>query len=175
MEIKKVMTLQQQIAQALTEQPDLHTLDLAEKFQYPEGAIIKNLPPHFVNFFVGKAEALLAEIHTWGNVVTIIEKAGSIFEIEGRFPLGKEGYGYFNLNMNREPNIALYGHLKLEQVNTIALISKPFRGKESYAIAFITENEEVLFKIYLGRDEQRQLLSHQVERFHQLKNKEILC
>ena len=34
------MTLQQQIAQVLESQPDLHTLDLAEKFQVPEGKIL---------------------------------------------------------------------------------------------------------------------------------------
>ncbi|BFQ93370.1 MULTISPECIES: heme utilization cystosolic carrier protein HutX [Pasteurellaceae] len=169
------MTLQQQIAQVLESQPDLHTLDLAEKFQLPEGKILKNLPPHFVSFFTGQVEALLAEIHTWGEVVTIIEKAGSIFEISGVFPQGKIGYGYFNLNMDKQPDIALHGHLKLDRVKDIALISKPFRGKESYAIAFITEDDNVLFKIYLGRDTQRQLFPHQVEKFNQLKNKEILC
>lgn len=169
------MTLKQKIEQALLQEPNLHTLDLADKFKCQEGEIIKHLPAEFITFFTGDIETLLAEIHSWGKVVTIIEKAGSIFEVEGTFPLGKEGYGYFNLNMPKNPNIALYGHLKLQQITDIVLISKPFRGKESYAIAFITAQQEVLFKIYLGRDEQRQLLAHQVKKFNQIRNKEILC
>jgi len=45
-------------------------------------------------------------------------------------------------------------------------VSLPFRGKESYNIAFIAENGETIFKIYLGRDEQRQLFPEQVEHFN---------
>lgn len=167
--------IQQQIAQALADNPDLHTIDLAAQLKVKEGKIIQNLPPHFIHLYNGSAVELLAEIHTWGNVVTIVEKAGSIFEISGVFPQGQFGYGYFNLNMKREEGIALHGHLQLDKVKHIVLLSKPFRGKESYAIAFITDEDEVLFKIYLGRDEQRQLIPEQVSKFNQLKNKDNLC
>lgn len=77
--------------------------------------------------------------------------------------------------MEKAPNIALYGHLKLEKIKHIALVHKPVRGKESYAIAFITTDKEVLFKVDLGRDEHQQLFPQQVIKFNQLKNKEILC
>lgn len=169
------MTLQNQILSALEAQPELHTLDLATQLSQKEGSIILHLPSKFISFFTGDIESLLAEIHSWGKVVTIIEKGGSLFEITGVFPKGKNAYGYFNLNLNKDPNIALSAHLKLSTVKHIVLVTKPFRGKESFAIAFITETEDVLFKIYLARDENHQLYPEQIKKFNQLKNKDFLC
>ena len=60
---------------------------------------------------------------------------------------------------------ALHGHLKLDNIARIAFVSLPFRGKESYNIAFIAHNGQTIFKVYLGRDEQRQLFPEQVEKF----------
>ena len=59
----------------------------------------------------------------------------------------------------------LHGHLKLDGITHIALLSKPFMGKESYAFAFIAASGRCAFKIYLGRDADRRLLADQVTRF----------
>ncbi len=158
----------------LESQPDLHTLDLAEKFQVPEGKFSKIYHRTLCLSLRASGSPACGNPHL-GRGGYNNRKSGSIFEVSGVFPQGKTGYGYFNLNMDKQPDIALHGHLKLDRVKDIALISKPFRGKESYAIAFITEDDNILFKIYLGRDTQRQLFPHQVEKFNQLKNKEILC
>lgn len=58
----------------------------------------------------------------------------------------------------------LHGHLKLGNLAQIAFVSFTFRGKESYNIAFIANSGQTT-KVYLGRDEQRQLFPHQVEKF----------
>lgn len=158
--------LKQQIADLLAETPTLNTLELAEKLAVAEGEIICALPENLVKVFDGsQAQILLEKISEWGEVVTIIEKENSIFEVKGEFPYGKNGYGYYNLNMGEKVQGSLFGHLKLDQISQIAFISKPFRGKESYAIAFIASNGQVIFKIYLGRDKDRNLLPHQVEKF----------
>ena len=107
----------------------------------------------------------MTSVAQWGIFTTIIEKGGSIFEIKDRFPEGIVGRGYYNLNMKGDQG-ALHGHLKLDNIAQIAFVSLPFRGKESYNIAFIAENGETIFKIYLGRDEQHQLFPEQVEHFN---------
>lgn len=76
------------------------------------------------------------------------------------------GRGYYNLNMKDDEG-TLHGHVKLGNLAQIAFVSLPFRGKESYNIAFIANNGQTIFKVYLGRDEQRQLFPHQVEKFKQ--------
>ena len=151
--------LTQQIEDYLAEHPQAITLDMAAYFGLPEGKILTALPARFVRVFPAhRAEEILTSVAQWGIFTTIIEKGGSIFEI-------KVGRGYYNLNMKGDQG-ALHGHLKLDNIAQIAFVSLPFRGKESYNIAFIAENGETIFKIYLGRDEQHQLFPEQVEHFN---------
>lgn len=160
-------TLKQQIADYISQNPLSITLEMAEHFQQPEGNILCALPDEFVRVFPAeRAVEIMTEISKWGTFTTIIEKEGSIFEIKDRFPTGMVGRGYYNLNMKDDEG-TLHGHLKLSNLAQIAFVSLPFRGKESYNIAFIANNGRTIFKVYLGRDEQRQLFPHQVEKFKQ--------
>lgn len=157
--------LKQQIASLLAENPNMITLEIATQLNVPEGEVLINLPDEFVRAFPAeRAEEIFKTISEWGVFTTIIEKAGSIFEIKDRFPSGIVGRGYYNLNMKGDEG-ALHGHIKLDTIAHIAFVSIPFRGKESYNIAFIATTGETIFKVYLGRDEQRNLFPHQVEYF----------
>lgn len=157
--------LTQRIEQYLSENPTAITLDIAEEFNLPEGEVLLALPERFVRSFAEeRAEEVLHEITSWGEVTTIIEKFGSIFEIKSPFPSGILGRGYYNLNMKGEEG-ALYGHLKLDHIAYIAFVSLPFRGKESYHIAFINQEKHTIFKVYLGRDAKHGLFPEQVEKF----------
>lgn len=158
-------SLKQQIAQLISENPNLITLEIAAQLEVPEGEVLVNLPDEFVKLFPAeRAEEIFQAISQWGTFTTIIEKEGSIFEVKDRFPTGMIGRGYYNLNMKDEEG-ALHGHIKMDTLGKIAFVSIPFRGKESYNIAFIAHNGETIFKVYLGRDEQRNLFPHQVENF----------
>ncbi|HDR1039044.1 heme utilization cystosolic carrier protein HutX [Pasteurella multocida] len=159
------MMLKAQIADYITQNPLAITLDMASHFGKPEGEILCALPDEFVRVLPGeRAEEVLAEISSWGIFTTIIEKEGSIFEIKDRFPTGMVGRGYYNLNMKDEEG-TLHGHIKLDNISKIAFVSLPFRGKESYNIAFIANNGQTIFKVYLGRDAERQLFPEQVQKF----------
>lgn len=158
-------SLSQQVAALLAENPNMITLEIAAQLQRPEGEILCALPPEFVRLFSAeRAEEILQAISQWGTFTTIVEKEGSIFEIKDRFPSGMIARGYYNLNMKDEEG-ALHGHLKLDSIGQIAFVSLPFRGKESYNIAFIAHNGQTVFKVYLGRDDKRQLFPEQVEKF----------
>lgn len=159
-------SLSQQVATLLADNPNIITLEIAAQLQRPEGEILCALPSEFVRLFPAeRAQEILQAISQWGTFTTIIEKEGSIFEIKDRFPSGMLARGYYNLNMKDEEG-ALHGHLKLDSIGTIAFVSLPFRGKESYNIAFIAHNGQTIFKVYLGRDAQRQLFPEQVEKFN---------
>ncbi|RIY33943.1 heme iron utilization protein [Psittacicella melopsittaci] len=165
------LNLKEQISAYLADNPHAHTLDLAQTFAQPEGLIIQALPDEFVKLLPGEqAFKLLEELTTWGNLTTIVEKDGFIWEVKAPFPTGSFARGYYNLNMGpgANPELQLQGHLPEGKISQIALISKPFRGKESYAFAFILENGHVAFKIYLGRDENRNLYPEQVAKFKSL-------
>lgn len=161
--------LKQQIKSLLSDNPSIGTHELAAQLNKPEGEIIRFLPEHMVSIIEGQySETILTELPQWGEVTIIIEKAGSFFEIKETFPIGKSAYGYYNLNLGEETVKAFHGHLKLVHIKYIALVSKPLKGKETHAIVFISDKNQVVFKVYLGRNKQGEIYPDQIERFQKL-------
>lgn len=52
--------------------------------------------------------------------------------------------GYYNLNI-QDRDSTFHGHLKLNNIAKIAFVNLPFRGKQSYNIAFIAHNGQTIF------------------------------
>ncbi len=109
---------------------------------------------------------LLQKISTWGNTTTIILHGGSVFEFKGDFPTGTLAEGFYNL----KGDSGFEGHLNLDSIQSIQFQSKNHRGRESHALVFIDKNSDVIFKIFLGRDADGNLLTHQLEQFEKLKS-----
>jgi putative heme utilization carrier protein HutX len=161
--------LKKQLKTIASEQPGLLPIEMAKQLQVTEAQVVFSFDSKMVTRIAGdQTESLLGELTSWGNVTTIIHSGGSIFEVKAPFPKGKVAHGYYNL-MGREGQ--LHGHLRIDLITDIALVSKPFRGSESHYFGFFNEQGNSVFKIYLGRDKKRQLLLAQVERFQHLKSK----
>ncbi len=140
---------------------------MAQELNLSEGEITLVLPTDMMQAVAGEhAQAILEALPSWGPVTTIVHSCGSIFEYKAPFPKGKMAHGYYNL-MGREGQ--LHGHLRLDLVVEIAIVSKPFRGTESHYIGFYDQVGECMFKVYLGRDKKRQLFPEQIEKLQQLK------
>lgn len=162
------MSIARRIHELLAEDPGIHPASLASQLGISEWEAVRHLPAELVTLVPAeRAEALLADLAEWGPVTTIVESGGSIFEVKAPFPEGKMARGYYNL-MGREGE--LHGHLRLDNVVGIALVSKPFMGKEGHSFQLFGEDGRCIFKVYLGRDEQRQLLPEQVTRFVALRH-----
>ncbi|MBL0606729.1 heme utilization cystosolic carrier protein HutX [Aeromonas caviae] len=161
------MSIAQRIHALLEQDPSAHPSTLATQLAVSEWEVVRHLPAELMTQVPSdQAEVLLAELAGWGPVTTIVESDGSIFEVKAPFPKGKTARGYYNL-MGRDGE--LHGHLRLDNVVGIALVSKLFMGKEGHSFQFFGHSGRCIFKIYLGRDEQRQLLPEQVERFMALR------
>ncbi|MCE0495927.1 heme utilization cystosolic carrier protein HutX [Vibrio salinus] len=163
-------SLRSKISLSLKQEPQLLPSEMAEKFGISELEILQEFPKDTVTIVDGShAEMLLTEIAGWKtNVTSIMQLGGSIFEVKAILPVGKKSMGYFNLM--GQPG-QLQGHLKLENISKVCFVSKPFMGKESHYFGFIDNNGNTIFKIYLGRDEQRRLLLPQIKAFKELKEK----
>ncbi|WP_299571226.1 heme utilization cystosolic carrier protein HutX [uncultured Shewanella sp.] len=158
----------EQIKQYLADNPAAMPGQVAAELAITELEVVNALPVEQLALLpLSEKDSLLASLPEWGNMTTIVSASGSIFEFKGSFPKGKYAHGYYNLITKGE---GLHGHLKLDDISAIALISKPFRGTESHSINFFGAQGEVVFKVYLGRDKKRVLLSDQVERFQALKD-----
>lgn len=130
--------LSHQVAQLLNDEPALLPAQIAERLGVSEFAVVSAFPREMVTLLSGDdAQMVLTEIADWGtNVTTIVQSFGSIFEIKAPLPKGKAARGYYNLL--GQPG-QLHGHLKLELIDHIALVSKPFMGRESHYFGFFTQ------------------------------------
>lgn len=159
--------LKQQVTDLFSQDPMLLPAVMAERLGATEYEIVEAFPHELVTIIDGaKAQEILEGLADWGLVTTIIHSFGSIFEVKAPFPKGTLARGYYNL-MGK--NDGFHGHLQLENVNKVALLSKPFMGLESYYFGFFNEQGDNIFKIYLGRDENRVLFSEQIIKFKALQ------
>jgi len=157
--------LKQQVAQLIEQEPKLLPAAIAEKLNVSEFEAVAALPEEMVALVGGEqAQSILESLVGFGPVTTIVHSFCSIFEVKAPFPKGKVARGYYNL-MGREGE--LHGHLKLDNIKNIALVSKPFMGRESHYFGFFCEAGNNVFKVYLGRNEKRELIEEQVVTFKQ--------
>ncbi|MFP2768474.1 heme utilization cystosolic carrier protein HutX [Oceanisphaera sp. KMM 10153] len=156
-----------QVRELLAAEPALRPVDMAKRLSVSEWELMCCLPQEMVCLLDGRhAQTVLERVAEWGPVTTIMEVAGSIFEVKASLPRGRLGHGYYNLF--GEPG-QLHGHLKLDAIRHLALQSKPHRGKEAHAMVFFGADGRCIFKIYLGRDEKGALFPEQITAFHELK------
>lgn len=157
-----------QVEQILNQSPEMTVAQISSDMEISEAEVTLALPEEMVVKAQGiDAQTLLAMLPEWGRVTTIIHSQGSIFEVKAPFPKGKFAHGYYNLMGGDEGQ--LHGHLQLDLIEIIAFVSKPFHKMESHYIGFYDAQGRCVFKVYLGRDNKRRLLTPQVEKFAQLK------
>lgn len=127
---------------------------------------VNALPPAFRTIVGGDAfERILAALTTWGKVVFIVHTADIVLECAGTIPAGTFGRGYFNLHGDSP----IGGHIRAENCKSIAFVSRPFMGRESRSIQFFNGVGEAMFKVFVRRDEQRELVAEQVKLFDDLR------
>lgn len=159
--------LTQKIKQIMLDNPNLLPSDIANQLAISELDVISTFPQKIALIISGKkAKNILEELSTWGDVTVIVHAHGSIFEVKAPLPFGRTSHGYYNLDAKKGQ---LHGHLKLERITNIALISRNFMGRESHCFCFFSKSGESIFKIYLGRDSQHQLISSQLTKFDFIK------
>ncbi|HBC3928641.1 TPA: heme utilization cystosolic carrier protein HutX [Vibrio parahaemolyticus] len=160
-------SIKQQVEVLLEQEPQLLPAAMAERLGVTEFDVVAALPQEMVAIAPGEqVQTILESLVGFGPVTTIVHSFGSIFEVKAPFPKGKVARGYYNL-MGREGE--LHGHLKLDNVKNIALVSKPFMGRESHYFGFFSEYGSNIFKVYLGRDEKRELIAEQVTAFRAMQ------
>lgn len=110
-------------------------------------------------------EEILQALTSWGPVLFIVHTPDIVLECTGAVPPGAVRRGYFNLHGDSP----IGGHIKIENCKAIAFVSRPFMGRESRSIQFFNAAGEAMFKIFVKRDANRELLADQVSLFDALK------
>ncbi len=160
-------SIQKQVESLIEQEPQLLPAAIAERLGVSEFDVVAALPHDMVAIAPGEhAQTILESLVGFGPVTTIVHSFGSIFEVKAPFPKGKVARGYYNLMGNEGE---LHGHLKLENIRHVALVSKPFMGRESHYFGFFSECGSNIFKVYLGRNKQRELIEEQVITFRAMQ------
>lgn len=149
----------------MAENPGAVSEDVARDKNVSARTVLEALPDDMRRFAPGSLFVpAMQDIAGWGQVTLIIHTEDGIFEITDPVSSGEIGRGYFNLSNPK----GLHGHLRHERCGGLAFVERPFMGKASAFVAFINIDGGIMFKVFVGRDEQRQLRIDQLEKFRAL-------
>jgi hypothetical protein len=109
---------------------------------------------------------LLKALHDLGNTTTVILHEGCVFEFKGVFPGGEIGEGFYNLE---GPVPGFHGHIRLDAITQVRFQDRPHRGRASYAFVFENSQSRCIFKVFLGRSTNGEIIAEQLRFFKQLR------
>ncbi|WP_145506469.1 heme utilization cystosolic carrier protein HutX [Yersinia alsatica] len=151
------------LAEFLATQPDGTLEQIAQDYQVSPLDVVRVLPERILAG-AEQFDRVWDSMTEWGDVTTLVHTADIILEHKGPLPSGFHRHGYFNLRDKQ----GLSGHIRAQNCQAIALLERPFMGMATASVQFFNQKGEVMLKVYVGRDEHRQLRADGLAAFHQL-------
>ncbi|WP_313593270.1 heme utilization cystosolic carrier protein HutX [Agrobacterium cavarae] len=152
---------------ALAEKPDGVVEAIAGKAEVTPAEVLAILPPGAaIQAPAESFNAIWEELRSWGEILMIVQTPDIVFEVAGTLPEGSEGHGWFNIHGDSP----IGGHIKKEACVSIAFVDRTFHGRRSLSVWFMNAAGSAMFKIFVRRDAEKELLPHQVARFETLRD-----
>lgn len=152
---------------ALAEKPDGVVEAIAGKAEVTPAEVLAILPPGTaIQAPAESFNAIWEELRSWGEILMIVQTPDIVFEVAGTLPEGSEGHGWFNIHGDSP----IGGHIKKEACVSIAFVDRTFHGRRSLSVWFMNAAGSAMFKIFVRRDAEKELLPHQVARFETLRD-----
>jgi putative heme utilization carrier protein HutX len=156
------------LAERLAQSADGILEQIARDYGVSTFEVVRALPAEHRSILAGSLfEKIFAELTTWGEVLFIVHTPDIVLECAGKIPPGTFSRGYFNIHGDSP----IGGHLKAENCTHIVFVSRPFMGRPSRSLQFFNGAGEAMFKIFVRRDDKRELLPEQLARFDALRAK----
>lgn len=160
--------LKAEVSARMAANPSLMPRNVARELGLAEATIIKALPDAMrLPIAAEHAVAVWEAITHWEKVTFYAETPGVILEIPCVLPKGKVGHGMYNV-LGKQG--AFGGHVLLEALASIWLVSKPAFGLESHSVQFFDGDGHLCFAVYLGRDAQRAIMPTVKQAYTELWN-----
>lgn len=152
---------------AIAARPDGVLEEVARQTGAPYRAVLNELPAGQAVPFAGERfEEVWSAMAGWpGDITFIVHTADGVFETRGTIPPGSHGRGYFNIHGDSP----IGGHIRADRCAAIYLVDRPFFGRRSCSVQFVNGDGEAMFKIFVGRDEARELDPRQLGLFEAMK------
>jgi len=156
------------LARIMADDPGALFETVAKEHGVTVRATIEALPESMRRFAPGSTFVeIMNDIAGWGEVTLIIHSDDGVMEFTGPIPRGEIGRGYFNL-MGRT---GFHGHLRHERCAAVAFVERPFMGRVSASVLFVNVDGGIMFKVFVGRDDKRELLPGQLAAFRALADR----
>ena len=154
------------LAERLAQSADGVLEQIAREYGVSTFEVVRALPAEHRAIVAGaRFEEIMQALTTWGEVLFIVHTPDIVLECAGKIPPGSLARGYFNIHGDSP----IGGHLKAENCTHIAFVSRPFMGRPSRSLQFFNGAGEAMFKVFVRRDAERNLLADQVQRFDELR------
>ena len=155
------------VRQKVAENPSVMLMNLAVELGRPEAELVAALPEEMRKQGRKDAfEAIWNAMTEWERSTFLAVNCGCVVEVEGKLPKGKFGHGMFNLDHGEN---ALGGPLLVNKLESVWFVSKPFFNKESHSVQFFDGKGDMMFAVYLGRDEKREIIPAIKESFLRMR------
>ena len=156
----------EKVRAALAAKPDGVIEAVAREHGVSTLAVLEATPEERRRFIAAERfEALWQELADWGTVLFIVHTPDIVLECEGSLPVGSFGHGYYNIHGDSP----IGGHIKAGNCKAIYLVDRQFHGRRSCSVQFFNGAGEAMFKVFVRRNAERELLPDQVARFDVLK------
>jgi putative heme utilization carrier protein HutX len=151
---------------ALASKPDGVIENVAREHGVPTREVLAMLPPGESVAASGEAfEAIWNDVTGWGEVLFIVNTPDIVLECHGPLVPGSAAHGWFNVHGDSP----IGGHIKASNCREICFVDRKFHGRRSLSIQFYNAAGEAMFKIFVRRDSQRELLPEQIVKFEALR------
>jgi heme iron utilization protein len=158
------------LSRHMTENPGAVFETVASEHGVTPRAAVEALPAEMRRLAPGGAFVVaMDDITRWGDVTLIAHTDDGIMEFTGPIPAGQVMRGYFNLM----GSTGFHGHLRHDRCAGLAFVERPFMNKLSAVIVFFNRDGGIMFKVFVGRDEKRELKADQLAAFRALAGR--LC
>ncbi|MFV0358747.1 heme utilization cystosolic carrier protein HutX [Tropicimonas sp.] len=155
------------IREAIAANPMAALEDIARAAGVATREVLENLPDGQARCAPGGAFVdIMQEMTGWGDVTFIVNTPEVIAEVKGPVPSGNLKNGFYNLHGK-----SLAGHLRADRCAVIAFVERKFMGIDTMSVQFYAESGACMFKVYLGRDEKRQLIPAQIAAFRAARDR----
>ena len=162
------MNVISRIDAALAEKPDGVLEMVAGKCEANLWQVFQRLPAGQAVAIAGdKLEELWKDLTAWGQVLFIVHTDDIVLECEGALPPGTSSHGYFNIHGDSP----IGGHIKASNCSRIVFVDRAFHGRRSCSAQFLNAAGNAMFKVFVCRNKQRELLADQVKLFESLRDK----
>lgn len=161
-------TAEMDLNAAMAADPGALFEDVAKKYGVTLRQVVGALPKEMRRFAPGGAFVdAMTDIGGWGNVTLILHTEDGVMEFSGPVRAGTVARGYYNI----PGSDGFHGHLRHERCADIGFVERPFFGRPQASVLFFNVDGGAMFKVFVGRDEKRELLPDQLAAFRTLADR----